>query len=72
MSVVTVVAVPTGAEVAATAGAWSVTVRLVGGGGLPLTVVPGVRLTIVGTVTAAPSANQLAVTVNTDAIRIAG
>jgi RNA polymerase sigma factor (sigma-70 family) len=70
VSVVTVVAVPTGAEVAATAGSWSVAIRLIGGGGLPLSVVPGVRLSIVGTVAAAPGANQLAVIVNTEAIRI--
>ena len=72
VSVVTVVAVASGAELSATIGSWSVAVHLVGGGGLPLTVVPGVRISIAGTVEAAPSATELAVTVDPDAIGIAG
>ena len=71
LSVVTVVAVPSGVELAATAGMWSVTIRLTGGGGLPLAIVPGVRITIAGTVQGAPSTSQLAVTVNAADIRLA-
>ena len=72
MSVVTVVALPAGAELIATAGDLSVAVRLMGGSGLPLTVAPGIKITIAGTVEAAPSASQLTVTVDAGDIRLAG
>ena len=72
ITVVTVVAVPAGAELIATAGDWSVAVSLVGASGLPLTVTPGIQITIAGTVEAVPSTSQLAVTVDAGDIRLAG
>jgi RNA polymerase sigma factor (sigma-70 family) len=63
VSLVTVVAVSSGTTLAATAGARSVTIHLIGAGGLPLAVVPGVRISIAGTVDDAPGPDQLAVTV---------
>ena len=71
VTVVTVVAIPSGAELAATAGATSVAIRLLGGA-LPLTVTPGVRITIAGTVEGATSPSQLAVTVDAGDIHFAG
>ena len=71
VTVVTVVGIPSGAELAATAGTTSVAIRLIGGA-LPLTVTPGVGITIVGTVEGATSPSQLTVTVDAGDIHLAG
>jgi RNA polymerase sigma factor (sigma-70 family) len=71
VTVVTVVAIPSGTEVAATAGAMSVAIRLEGGT-LPLTVTPGVQIAIAGTIEEARSPSQLAVTVGAGDVRLAG
>ena len=70
-SVVAVVAVPSGAELSATAGPWSVQISVLEGAGVPLTIVPGTRISISGTVDEA-AGGQLAVTVDAGSIRIAG
>lgn len=53
VSVVTVVAVPSSTQVRATAGPWSLEITLVGGSTSPLTVLPGARISIAGTVDSA-------------------
>jgi hypothetical protein len=53
VSVVTVVAVPSATRVRATAGSRSLEITLVGGSALPLTLVPGARISIAGTVAGA-------------------
>jgi hypothetical protein len=50
VSVVTIVAIPSTTRVLATAGPWTLQITLVGGGALPLTVAPGARISIAGTV----------------------
>jgi hypothetical protein len=70
--VVVVTAVSSGTELAATVGELTAAVRLVGGAGLPATIVPGVRVAIAGTVDRADGAQLLAVTVGAGDIRLAG
>ncbi len=71
VTVVTVVAIPSGAELSASAGAMTVAIRLEGGA-LPLPGTPGVRITIAGTVEEASSPSQLAVSVGAGDVRLAG